>query len=156
MKCPLHFATIKLNFRDIQKCNVFWVPPYDLDLPIKNSQIFPCNIVISTWRSFIEFIHEVNYLLINTVLFRDESSVFKIPYFFFLLEFFCRSFLRLQLRAAKGFPKAKEKPGQDPYDGKLLIGSIHSQSSCSHSALRLVYLAPVVKHYPLDESQNRG
>lgn len=27
-----------------------------------------------------------------------------------------RSFLRLQLREAKGFPKAKEKPGQDPYD----------------------------------------
>lgn len=27
-----------------------------------------------------------------------------------------RSFLRLQLRQATGFPKAKEKPGQDPYD----------------------------------------
>lgn len=27
-----------------------------------------------------------------------------------------RSFLRLQLRQAKGFPQAKEKPGQDPYD----------------------------------------
>lgn len=27
-----------------------------------------------------------------------------------------RSFLRLRLREAKGFPKPKEKPGQDPYD----------------------------------------
>lgn len=27
-----------------------------------------------------------------------------------------RSFLRLHLRQAEGFPKAKEKPGQDPYD----------------------------------------
>ena len=76
--------------------------------------------------------------------------------FFFLLEFFCRSFLRLQLREAKGFPKAKEKPGQDPYDGKLFIGSIRSQSSCSHSALRLVYLVPVVKRYPLHKSLYKG
>ena len=28
-KCALHFAT-KLNFRDIQKCNCFCVPSYDL------------------------------------------------------------------------------------------------------------------------------
>ena len=29
MKCALHFST-KLNFRDVQKCNCFWVPSYDL------------------------------------------------------------------------------------------------------------------------------
>ena len=29
MKSVLHFAT-KLNSRDIQKCNCFWVPSYDL------------------------------------------------------------------------------------------------------------------------------
>ena len=29
MKHALHFAT-KLNSRDIQKCNSFWVPSYDL------------------------------------------------------------------------------------------------------------------------------
>ena len=29
MKRVLHFAT-KLNSRDIQKCNCFWVPSYDL------------------------------------------------------------------------------------------------------------------------------
>ena len=63
--------------------------------------------------------------------------------------------MRLQLREAKGFPKAKEKPGQDPYDGKLLIGSIRSQSSCSHSALRLVYLAPVVNPLSPDSDQDQ-
>ena len=34
-----------------------------------------------------------------------------------VLSFLSRSFLRLRLREAKGFPKPKEKPGQDPYDG---------------------------------------
>lgn len=42
-----------------------------------------------------------------------------IPFLFisYLIFWLSRSFLRLHLRQAEGFPKAKEKPGQDPYDG---------------------------------------
>ena len=36
------------------------------------------------------------------------------------LSFLPRSFLRLRLREAKGFPKPIEKPGQDPYDGEAI------------------------------------
>ena len=39
MKCALHFAT-KLNSRDIQKCNCFWVPSYDLFASARKA-IFP-------------------------------------------------------------------------------------------------------------------
>ena len=40
MKRASHFST-ELNSRDIQKCNCFWVPSYDLDPPTKNSGICP-------------------------------------------------------------------------------------------------------------------
>ena len=50
MKHALHFAT-KLNSRDIQKCDCFWVPSYDL-FAFARKEVFPAG--NGDWRSQIE------------------------------------------------------------------------------------------------------
>ena len=60
MKRALHFAT-KLNSRDIQKCNCFWVPSYDLFTSARKA-VFPAPTAIgvhrlrNTWLSLWEVI----------------------------------------------------------------------------------------------------
>ena len=50
MKQELHFAT-KLNFRDIQKCNCFPVPSYDLFASARKA-VFPVPLAtgVQKWR----------------------------------------------------------------------------------------------------------
>ena len=48
MKHALHFAT-KLNSRDIQKCNCFWVPSYDLFTSARKA-VFPAPLVSGVHR----------------------------------------------------------------------------------------------------------
>ena len=51
MKRALHFAT-KLNSRDIQKCNCFWVPSYDL-LASACKAVFPAPTATEKQQSFL-------------------------------------------------------------------------------------------------------
>ena len=51
MKRALHFAT-KLNSRDIQKCNCFWVPSYDLFASARKA-VFPAPTATEKQQSFL-------------------------------------------------------------------------------------------------------
>ena len=51
MKRALHFAT-KLNSRDIQKCNCFWVPSYDLFASARKG-VFPAPTATEKQQSFL-------------------------------------------------------------------------------------------------------
>ena len=81
MKRALHFAP-KLNPRDIQKCNCFWVPSYDLFASVRKA-VFPAPTATEKQQSFVNqnFPHDVPScwpsLLLSFWVRRTKGGIFK-------------------------------------------------------------------------------
>ena len=121
----------------------FWKPWH---LFSNNSKKWSCvhwkllNIIIvtltSTWLTQDKFVLKGTTQLVGDTLLRQGCLFSVSVYFISNFLWLSRSFLRLHLRQAEGFPKAKEKPGQDPYDGILFLPAM--------SAMKLFSLRSVI------------